>query len=44
MFHHAIVLRLLVNLINLLGVILLLAVGVMVVRLCFSFFHKCFKL
>ena len=44
MFHHAIVLRLLVNLINLLVVILLLAVGVMVVRLCFSFFHKCFKL
>lgn len=44
MFRHALVLRLPVNLINLLVVILLLAVGVMVVRLCFSFFHKCFKL
>ena len=44
MFRHTIVLRLLVNLINLLVVILLLAVGMMVVRLCFSFFHKCFKL
>ena len=42
MFRHAIVLRLLVNLINLLVVILLLAVGVMVVRLCFSFFSQMF--